>query len=94
VRRPAYEAADCGLLSADLSAGICRVKGVKNLGVRLGNWLTADQGKVLLQAPDQHRLKGKRDLAMLSLLLACGLRRHEVVALRVDDCKGEKTTGQ
>jgi hypothetical protein len=35
VRRLAYEAADCGLLSADLAAGIRRVKGVKKLGVRL-----------------------------------------------------------
>ena len=42
VRRLAYEAADCGLLSADLAAGIRRVKGVKKLGVRLGNWLTAE----------------------------------------------------
>ena len=37
VRRLAYEAADCGLLSAALAAGIRRVKGVKKLGVRLGN---------------------------------------------------------
>jgi len=44
VRRLAYEAADCGLLSADLAAGIRRVKGVKKLGIRLGNWLTAEQG--------------------------------------------------
>src|SRR5512140_3283990 len=41
VRRLAYEAADCGLLSADLAAGIRRVKGVKKLGIRLGDWLTA-----------------------------------------------------
>ena len=39
VRRLAYEAADCGLLSPDLAAGVRRVKGVKKLGVRLGNWL-------------------------------------------------------
>src|SRR5918995_122459 len=48
VRRLAYEAADAGLLSPDLAAGIRRVKGVKKLGLRLGNWLTADQGKRLL----------------------------------------------
>src|SRR6202049_1925356 len=83
VRRLAYEAADCGLLSADLAAGIRRVKGVKKLGVRLGNWLTAEQGQALWQAPDQ-QLKGKRDRALLALLLACGLRRHEAVALRLD----------
>ena len=84
VRRLAYEAADCGLLSADLAAGIRRVMGVKKLGVRLGNWLTAEQGQALWQAPDHQRLKGKRDRALLALLLACGLRRHEAVALRLD----------
>ena len=61
VRRLAYEAADCGLLSADLAAGIRRVRGVKKLGIRLGNWLTAEQGNALWQAPDRQRLKGKRD---------------------------------
>jgi hypothetical protein len=40
VRRLAYEAVDCGLLSSDLAAGVRRVKGVKKLGIRLGNWLT------------------------------------------------------
>jgi site-specific recombinase XerD len=84
VRRLAYEAADCGLLSADSAAGIRRVKGVKKLGVRFGNWLTAEQAHALWQAPDHRRLKGKRDRALLALLLACGLRRHEVAALRLD----------
>ena len=84
VRRLAYEAADCGLLSTDLAAGIRRVKGVKKLGVRLGNWLTAEQGQALWQAPDHQQLKGKRDRALLALLLAYGLRRHEAVALRLD----------
>ena len=42
VRRIAYEAADSGLLSPELAAGIRRVKGVRRLGVRVGNWLTAE----------------------------------------------------
>jgi len=37
IRRLAYEASDCGLLSPDLAAGIRRVKGVRRLGVRVGN---------------------------------------------------------
>ena len=71
VRRLAYEAADCGLLSADLAAGIRRVKGVKKLGVRLGNWLTAEQGQALWQAPNQEQMKGKRDRALLASPPAC-----------------------
>lgn len=84
VRRLAYEAADSGLLSSDLAAGIRRVRGVRNLGMRLGNWLTSEQSIALWQAPDIKRLKGKRDRALLALLLACGLRRHEAVALRLE----------
>src|ERR1700692_500894 len=38
VRRLAYEASDCGLLSPDLAAGIRRVKEAKRLGLRVGNW--------------------------------------------------------
>jgi len=37
VRRLAHEAADAGLLSPELAAGISRVKGVKQLGFRSGN---------------------------------------------------------
>jgi site-specific recombinase XerD len=84
VRRLAYEAADCGLLSADLAAGIRRVKGVRSLGVQLGNWLTPEQSPALWQAPGAADLKGKRDRALLVLLLACGLRRHEATGLRID----------
>ena len=81
VRRLAYEASDCGLLSPDLAAGIRRVKGVKKIGVRLGNWLTPEQSQRLWNTPDRHSLKGKRDRALLAILLACGLRRHEAVNL-------------
>jgi hypothetical protein len=35
VRRIEYEAADAGLLSPELAAGIRRVKGVRRIGVRL-----------------------------------------------------------
>jgi integrase len=43
--------------------------------------LTAEQAHALWQAPDPERLKGKRDRALLALLLACGLRRHELAEL-------------
>src|SRR6266487_1769737 len=77
VRRLAYEAADCGLLSPDLSAGIRRVKGVKRIGVRVGNWLTAEEGKLLLATALGESLRCRRNYALLSVLVGCGLRRAE-----------------
>ncbi len=69
VRRLATEAADSGLLSPDLIAGIRRVRGVKQLGRRMGNWLTAEEGHRLLSAVSTETLRGKRDAAMLGLLI-------------------------
>src|SRR5579871_2882561 len=66
VRRLAYEAADTGLLSPELAAGIRRVKGAKRIGVRLGNWLTAEQSRAVIHAPNAETLKGRRDKAILS----------------------------
>jgi site-specific recombinase XerD len=84
VRRLAYEAADTGLLSPELAAGIRRVKGSKKLGVRLGNWLTVEEARALWQIPNAHSLKGKRDRAILAVLLGCGLRRGELIDLTSD----------
>jgi site-specific recombinase XerD len=84
VRRLAYEAADTGLLSPDLAAGIRRVKGAKKLGMRLGNWLTVEEARSLWQLPDIHGVKGKRDRAILAVLLGCGLRRRELTDLSFD----------
>src|SRR5437870_4951803 len=67
VRRLAYEAADSGLLSPDLASGIRRVKGPKNLGVRLSNLLTADQARTLWRVPGPSTLKGKRDRALIGV---------------------------
>jgi integrase len=84
VRRLAYEAADAGLLSPELAAGIRRVKSVKKLGIRLGNWLSASEARALWQSPDAETLKGKRDRAIIAVLLGCGLRRRELADLTFD----------
>jgi len=61
IRRVAYEGSDCGLLSSDLAAGIRRVKGVRRLGVRVGNWLTAEEDKKLLGTETAETLRSQRN---------------------------------
>src|SRR6266850_2326988 len=81
IRKLAGEAVDNGLLAPELAAGIARVKSVKSVGIRTGNWLSLRQAQALLSAPDSTTTKGLRDRAILAVLLGCGLRRSEVAAL-------------
>lgn len=85
VRRLAYEASDCGLLSPDLAAGIRRVKGARRLGVRIGNWLAAEEDKRLIGVFGTLTLKQQRNRAMIAVLIGCGLRRAEAAALKLED---------
>jgi site-specific recombinase XerD len=85
VRRLANEAADAGLLSPELGAGISRVKGVKQLGFRTGNWLSAEECSTVLSHAQGTTLRAKRDYAMLAVLFGCGLRRSELVALEMNE---------
>ena len=81
IRKLASQAAEAGLLSTDLAAGIQTLQGARKAGVRAGNWLTKEQASQLLHAPDTGTLQGKRDRALLALLLGCGLRRAELASL-------------
>jgi integrase len=66
------------------------VKGAKRLGVPVGNWLTAEQGKRLVLTADGSSLRAKRHYATLAILLGCGLRRAELAALRIEDLEQRK----
>ena len=85
VRRLAHEAADAGLLSPELTAGISRVRGVKQLGFRSGNWLSAAQSSEVLQQASGDGMRAKRDYAMLAMLFGCGFRRSELVGLELNE---------
>ena len=47
--------------------------------------LTPAQGAALMMRPDLSQLRGRRDVAIIALLLATGLREGEVVQLEVED---------
>lgn len=84
IKTLAREAVDNGLLDHTLLSGIENVKGIKREGQRAGNWLSREQAQKLLLAPDCTTPKGLRDRALLAVMLGCGLRRSEVVALTFD----------
>ncbi len=84
VRRLAHEAAEAGLLSPELAAGITRVRGVKQLGFRAGNWLSVEESSEVLRRARGETMRAKRDYAMLAMLFGCGFRRSELVGLELD----------
>lgn len=84
LRKLAQEAAANGWLDAETAASINQVSGVKQSGTQAGNWLTKAQVRALLHAPDPNTLKGKRDRALLAVLVGCALRRSEVSTLTVE----------
>ena len=90
IRRLADESAESGWLSPEHAIGIRRVKGVKRLGRKMGNWLTRNQAQELVNAVSKTNLRGWRDGAMLGLLLGCGLRRSEVVGLNLDQLQSRE----
>ena len=81
VRKLAAEAAHNALLDPVAAQGIRAIRGAAQHGVRTGNWLTKRQAEVLLAAPDAATNQGKRDRAILAVLVGCGLRRDEAVRL-------------
>ena len=84
IRRLAAEMADNGLLDPQTALVISKVRSPRRSGVRLGNWLSLRQAEELLALPDARSMKGKRDRAVLSVLLGAGLRRGELCALQFD----------
>jgi site-specific recombinase XerC len=67
-------------IATETAASINEVKGAPRRGHRIGNGLTRERAQELLSLPDRESLKGKRDYAILALLLGCGLRRTELLS--------------
>jgi site-specific recombinase XerD len=84
IRRLAQEATDNGILDPWVASGIMRVKSIRAEGRRLGHWLTKAQAHDLLNSVNSSTLRGKRDKAILSVLLSTGLRREEAAILKFE----------
>ena len=93
VRRLAYEAADCGLLNAELAAGVRRVKGVKQLGAGsvIGSASTiARSSWALLRAMTYGPSEIMRSSAFTS---AAACAAPNWWALRLKTCRSVKDVG-
>src|SRR5580693_5963499 len=72
-----------GLVDRDLSAAALPVSGRRRSLLPKG--ITPTQAKALLRACDRRRASGRRDYAVIVLILRLGLRAGEVAALRLED---------
>jgi site-specific recombinase XerD len=92
VRRLVAEAKRNGLIGAEEASNLSDIPNVAQRGNRMGNWLTREQAKELLRVPDRSTLKGKRDYAILALLVGCALRRRELAFLGLprNRCEGSR----
>ena len=85
IRKLVAEMADNGMVPRDVAASIEKVKGVKRTGIRSGKWLSVVEAEALLDAPSCSSLRGKRDKALLGMLIGAGLRRAEAASLVFTD---------
>lgn len=83
IRKLVSEARENDLFDQVEAARILTVPGVPTRGVRLGNWLTPEEAKRLLDVPDRGTIIGKRAFAILSVLVYCALRRDELARLEM-----------
>jgi site-specific recombinase XerD len=72
-----------GLIGSDLSSAAVPVSG-RQLSL-LPQGLTPAQARALLRACDRRRAVGRRDYAMIVLMLRLGLRANEVATLQLED---------
>lgn len=67
---------------------------MKQLVSLSGNWLTRDEAGLLLERSDRESLRSTRDVAMISILLGCGLREQNWCPLEKKTSKFAKNVGQ
>lgn len=82
IKRLARELHHAGHLEHSTYQGIDSIRGIPRKGQKVHTWLSREESRRLLDAPDPQTTKGLRDLVALHLCLSCALRRSEAAAVR------------
>jgi integrase len=82
IRKLATEAQIRRLMTFEELGQIKSIKPGRQYKTRAGQWLTVDQAFAFLDLPDRSTYWGKRDAAILSLMLGCALRRAEMATMK------------
>ncbi len=81
VRKLAHEGRIAGYITHDQERDIRDYVVGSAPQTRMGHWLSLEGVQRLISLPNRRILIGARDLAMFALVLGCGLRRAEAVAV-------------
>jgi len=91
IRRLVMKGAETGVFPSELASAIGRVKGVRRESVRIRNPLTMFELEKLMSTPNTGTLKGKRDRALLAVLIGCGLHREEIASLTIEHVQWQRS---
>lgn len=84
VRHLIKEARRTGLVSPEEAWDLLQLDGLPFRGTRVGNWLTVEQTRRLLNLPSRKNHRGLRNYCILALLAGCALRVNELATLNVE----------
>ena len=88
----AKEAWSCDVMPQSAYLKISILKALNYVRLPVGRSLSKLQCRKLLEACNDETLRGARDKALLAIMIGCGLRRAEVVALKIENWNSQEKT--
>lgn len=82
IRKFATEAQVRGLITREELDQITSISPGKQYRTRQGLWLTLEQVREFIALPDRGTWWGRRDAAIIAVMVGCGLRRAEMATLK------------
>lgn len=84
IRALVHKGRQSGKLTLEESWDLLNVGGLPFRGIRVGNWLSAQQTRRLLSVPSGKDLRGKRNYLILAILAGCALRLSDLTRIEIE----------